>query len=116
MASGSSACRATGDPGPEGAGGAGLSPLYEWVYETAAKDSFVSIERIEPRLGFVPAYSNREALIRNYDWYRRAIAPVFGTRPDLSSRTVEARHAPAGQALVLASATPTSGDWRSWLS
>ena len=46
-----------------------LSPLYKWVYETAAKDSFVSTERIHARLGFVPAYSNREALIRNYDWY-----------------------------------------------
>jgi nucleoside-diphosphate-sugar epimerase len=46
-----------------------LSPLYKWVYETAAKDSFVSIERIESRLGFVPAYSNRDALIRNYEWY-----------------------------------------------
>jgi len=46
-----------------------LSPLYKWVYETAAKDSFVSIERIETRLGFVPKYSNREALIRNYEWY-----------------------------------------------
>jgi nucleoside-diphosphate-sugar epimerase len=46
-----------------------LSPLYNWVYETAAKDSFVSIERIDSRLGFVPAYSNRDALIRNYDWY-----------------------------------------------
>ena len=31
-----------------------LSPLYRWVYETAAKDSFVSIERIDARLGFVP--------------------------------------------------------------
>lgn len=47
----------------------GLSPLYQWVYETAAKDSFVSTERIEARLGFVPAYSNRDALIRNYEWY-----------------------------------------------
>jgi nucleoside-diphosphate-sugar epimerase len=46
-----------------------LSPLYQWVYETAAKDSFVSIERIEQRLGFTPTYSNRDALIRNYDWY-----------------------------------------------
>jgi nucleoside-diphosphate-sugar epimerase len=46
-----------------------LSPLYKWVYETAAKDSFVSTERIESRLGFVPAYSNRDALIRNYEWY-----------------------------------------------
>lgn len=46
-----------------------LSPLYEWIYETAARDSVVSTERIETRLGFVPRYSNREALIRNYDWY-----------------------------------------------
>jgi len=46
-----------------------LSPLYRWVYETAATDSYVSIERIERRLGFVPVYSNRDALIRNYDWY-----------------------------------------------
>ena len=47
----------------------GLSPLYKWVYETVAKDSFVSIARAEERLGFVPRYSNRDALIRNYDWY-----------------------------------------------
>lgn len=46
-----------------------LSPLYGWIYETAARESFVSIERIETRLGFTPRYSNREALIRNYDWY-----------------------------------------------
>ncbi len=46
-----------------------LSPLYEWIYETAGKESFVSVERIEQRLGFVPRYSNREALIRNFDWY-----------------------------------------------
>ena len=47
----------------------GLSPLYQWVYETVAKDSYVSIARAEKRLGFAPRYSNREALIRNYDWY-----------------------------------------------
>ena len=46
-----------------------LSPLYRWIYETAAEESFVSIERIEQRLGWVPRYSNRQALIRNYDWY-----------------------------------------------
>ena len=46
-----------------------LSPFYKWIYETAARDSFVSIERIETRLGFVPKYSNRDALIRNYEWY-----------------------------------------------
>jgi nucleoside-diphosphate-sugar epimerase len=46
-----------------------LSPLYQWVYETAGLESFVSVERIETRLGFVPKYSNRDALTRNYDWY-----------------------------------------------
>jgi hypothetical protein len=46
-----------------------LSPLYQWIYETAGRESYVSIERIERRLGFAPQYSNRMALIRNYDWY-----------------------------------------------
>jgi nucleoside-diphosphate-sugar epimerase len=46
-----------------------LSPLYKWVYETAAKDSFVSIEKAKNRLGFAPRYSNKDALIRNYQWY-----------------------------------------------
>lgn len=46
-----------------------LSPLYQWIYETAARDSFVSIERLERGLGFTPQYSNRAALIRNYDWF-----------------------------------------------
>jgi nucleoside-diphosphate-sugar epimerase len=46
-----------------------LSPLYAWVYETASKDSFVSIEKAERELGFTPRYSNKDALIRNYQWY-----------------------------------------------
>ena len=46
-----------------------LSPLYKWVYETAATDSFVSIEKAERVLGFDPKYSNKEALVRNYEWY-----------------------------------------------
>jgi nucleoside-diphosphate-sugar epimerase len=46
-----------------------ISPLYKWVYETASKDSFVSIEKAEQVLGFKPLYSNQEALIRNYQWY-----------------------------------------------
>lgn len=46
-----------------------LSPLYKWVYETASKDSFVSIEKAETVLGFQPKYSNKEALVRNYQWY-----------------------------------------------
>lgn len=46
-----------------------LSPLYKWVYETASKDSFVSIEKAEKILNFTPLYSNKDALIRNYKWY-----------------------------------------------
>lgn len=46
-----------------------LSPLYKWVYETASKDSFVSIEKAEQKLGFKPKYSNKDALLRNYKWY-----------------------------------------------
>jgi len=46
-----------------------LSPLYAWVYETAAKDSYVSIEKAEKILNFKPKYSNQKALIENYKWY-----------------------------------------------
>jgi len=46
-----------------------LSPLYKWVYETASKDSFVSVEKAEKVLGYKPKYSNKDALIRNYKWY-----------------------------------------------
>lgn len=46
-----------------------VSPLYKWVYETASKDSFVSIEKAERVLGYKPKYSNKAALLRNYQWY-----------------------------------------------
>lgn len=46
-----------------------LSPLYKWVYETACEDSFVSTEKIEKALHFYPKFSNKQALIRNYEWY-----------------------------------------------
>jgi len=46
-----------------------LSPLYAWVYETAGKDSYVAIDKARERLGWEPAYSNRDALIRNFEWY-----------------------------------------------
>ena len=46
-----------------------LSPLYKWVYETACEDSFVSIDKAVSVLGFNPRYSNKDALLRNYEWY-----------------------------------------------
>ncbi|MDD5167432.1 MAG: NAD-dependent epimerase/dehydratase family protein [Syntrophales bacterium] len=47
-----------------------LSPLYPWIYETASRDSYVSIEKAESILEFAPIYSNKDALIRNFIWYR----------------------------------------------
>jgi len=55
-----------------------LSPLYKWVYETASKDSFVSIEKAEKYLGYSPRYSNRDALVRNFRWYLENIGAMRG--------------------------------------
>ncbi len=55
-----------------------LSPLYKWVYETVTEDSFVSIEKAERVLGFKPKYSNKQALIRNYQWYIDNLASFSG--------------------------------------
>ncbi|HMN28762.1 MAG TPA: NAD-dependent epimerase/dehydratase family protein [Caldilineaceae bacterium] len=46
-----------------------LSPVYKWAYGTITEDSFVSIDKAETVLNFTPKYSNKEALIRNYQWY-----------------------------------------------
>lgn len=46
-----------------------ISPLYKWVYDTADKDSFVSTEKIQKKLGWKAKYSNKEAFIRAYKWY-----------------------------------------------
>jgi nucleoside-diphosphate-sugar epimerase len=56
-----------------------LSPLYQWTYETIAKDSYVSIERAEQVLGFAPQHSNTDALLRNYRWYLANRETFHGT-------------------------------------
>jgi len=56
-----------------------LSPLYKWVYETASKDSFVSIEKAQRILGYAPKYSNKDALLRNYAWYVEHLDEFEGT-------------------------------------
>lgn len=55
-----------------------LSPLYKWVYETASKDSFVSIEKAEKILGYKSKFSNQDALIRNFKWYLENIDKIKG--------------------------------------
>jgi len=56
-----------------------LSPLYKWVYETASKDSFVSIDKAKHVLGYAPRYSNKDALLRNYRWYVEHLSEFEGT-------------------------------------
>ncbi len=63
----------------------GLSPLYKWVYETACKDSFVSIDKAQRVLGMTPKYSNKDALVRNYQWYLEHLEDFQG-RSGISHR------------------------------
>jgi nucleoside-diphosphate-sugar epimerase len=56
----------------------GLSPVYTWAYGTVTKESFVSIEKAERVLGFKPRYSNKQALIRNYEWYLANLSKFQG--------------------------------------
>ena len=46
-----------------------LSPLAEWHYKTAHRDSFVDVSRAQRVLGWEPRLTNRAALIETYDWY-----------------------------------------------
>ncbi|HMI98303.1 MAG TPA: NAD-dependent epimerase/dehydratase family protein [Gaiellaceae bacterium] len=46
-----------------------LSPLVEWHYKTAHRESYVETSKAERLLGWQPRYSNSEALTRTYDWY-----------------------------------------------
>jgi len=58
----------------------GLSPLYPWIVESAGRASVVDTVRLRNRLGFVPRYSNRDALLRNFDWYLAHRAGLRGAR------------------------------------
>jgi nucleoside-diphosphate-sugar epimerase len=58
-----------------------LSPLAEWHYRTADRDSFVDLTRAEQVLGWTPRFSNVDALVASYDWFvaNEAIARAVGT-------------------------------------
>ena len=57
----------------------GLSPLYKWVYETAATDSFVAVAKAQQALGWSPKFSNQDALVRNFVWYMDNLASFEGS-------------------------------------
>ena len=46
-----------------------LSPLAEWHYKTAHRDSFLDVSKAERILGWEPRLSNEQTLCETYDWY-----------------------------------------------
>ncbi|MGZ4318673.1 MAG: NAD-dependent epimerase/dehydratase family protein [Gaiellaceae bacterium] len=46
-----------------------LSPLAEWHYRTAHRDSYVDVSKAQKLLGYKPRLSNEQALCETYDWY-----------------------------------------------
>jgi nucleoside-diphosphate-sugar epimerase len=59
-----------------------LSPLVQWHYQTAHRDSFVDVARAKAVLAWKPRLSNAEALTATYDWYlahRHALGAGTGT-------------------------------------
>ena len=46
-----------------------LSPLYEWVYETADKDHYVSVEKLQSQMGWSAGKTTADVWIDTYRWY-----------------------------------------------
>ena len=46
-----------------------LSPLYEWIYETAGKEHHVSLDKIQRELDWNPRKSTADVWIDTYRWY-----------------------------------------------
>jgi nucleoside-diphosphate-sugar epimerase len=49
-----------------------LSPVYGRLLFKLMEDSYVSIDKATRQLGFSPKYSNRDAILRTYEWWRTA--------------------------------------------
>ncbi|MEU4573847.1 NAD-dependent epimerase/dehydratase family protein [Nonomuraea sp. ATR24] len=47
-----------------------LSPVYGRLAHKLLDDSYVSIDKARDRLGFRPRLSNREAILRTYEWWQ----------------------------------------------
>jgi nucleoside-diphosphate-sugar epimerase len=55
-----------------------LSPLAEWHYRTAHRDSYVAIDKARRLLGWEPRLSNAETLCATYDWYLAHVHEMRG--------------------------------------
>lgn len=48
-----------------------LSPVYPWVYRLLMTESRVSIAAAQEIWGFAPKFANRDALLKNFEWFLR---------------------------------------------
>jgi nucleoside-diphosphate-sugar epimerase len=46
-----------------------VSPLVQWHYKTASRDSYVDVSKAQRLLDWDATKSNVETLVENYDWY-----------------------------------------------
>lgn len=57
-----------------------VSPVYGRLIDKLCNDSFVSIEKAGRQLGFKPRFSNRDAILATYEWWREARASAGPVR------------------------------------
>jgi nucleoside-diphosphate-sugar epimerase len=59
-----------------------LSPVYGRLIHKLLADSYVSVDKARDVLGWAPKLSNRDAILRTYDWWRanRSAAPTSAGR------------------------------------
>lgn len=72
---------------------ANLIPLYKRLYEKIVMDYYVSIEKAERVLGYQPRYSNRDTLVRCYEWY-------IANKSSFNNKTGTANNAPWKQGVI----------------
>ncbi|MDG6106285.1 NAD-dependent epimerase/dehydratase family protein [Dactylosporangium aurantiacum] len=55
-----------------------LSPVYGRLLYKLLADSYVSIAKAQDRLGYAPAYSNRDTILATYAWWREQLHAPTG--------------------------------------
>ncbi|MEO3780179.1 NAD-dependent epimerase/dehydratase family protein [Micromonospora sp. B11E3] len=63
-----------------------ISPVYDRLLHKLLADSYVSIDRARKQLGFEPRYSNRDAVLAAYRWWREQRAAGRPERAGTTSR------------------------------
>jgi len=48
-----------------------LSPVYGRLLHKLMADSYVSVDKASVQLGFNPTFSNRDAILRTYEWWQK---------------------------------------------